>query len=892
MSNLKILFLEDLKSDFDLAKNELIRNGFEFEWRRVDNREAYFVALDEFKPDLIISDYMMPQFTGMEALKIARELLEKIPVIILTGSINEETAVKCLKNGADDYVIKEFIGKLPYAVKEVLSQKELHEQKVNAEKALVASEKAYRLLFEANPQPMWVVDDATLKFLAVNNAAIEKFGYSKDEFLGLNAYQIFPLEEQEKFQKFVAENPQSNRSIGPSRQQRKDGTILIVEATANLIDFEGKEARLVLLNDVTEKVQAERSLLQSEENFRESLSNSPLGIRIVSVEGKTIFANQAFLDIYEFNDLDQFVTTPVKERYTPESLISHQKRKQIRKEGGEVSEYNISIRRKSGEVRHILVSRKEVLWNGSKHFQVINQDITLQKNAEIQLRKISRAVEQSPNAILITDTNGNIEYANPKTLSLSGFNSEELIGQNPRIFSSGERPAKEYVELWETVKAGNIWSGEFHNRKKSGELYWEAAVISPIFAADGQITHFLAIKEDITAAKKILQDLIEAKEHAEESDRLKTAFLNNISHEIRTPFNSILGFLSLVQENDLTHDERDEYFDYINGSANRLMSTINDIVEMSRIQAGQLKLTLAEVNIREFTGNLFDQFKADAERKNLEFKLNNNLPKDIERINTDRDKLNIVLTNLLGNALKFTKAGSIELGVCLVNQAVETKHALSLHFYVKDTGIGIPENKRQVIFEHFMQADASSTRQFEGSGLGLAISKAYIEMMGGKIWVESELQKGSSFFVTIPLPDRVEKTGNRLDEVAEKNRSEKSLKILIAEDHEQSAKFLEVVLHKYSQKIFIAKNGLEAIEIFRDNPAIDMILMDIQMPEMDGYEATRQIRQFNTKVIIIAQTAYALSGDKEKALEAGCNDYITKPIKQEKIFTLLQKFIS
>jgi len=245
-----------------------------------------------------------------------------------------------------------------------------------------------------------------------------------------------------------------------------------------------------------------QSLMLSELNFYRSISESPMGIRIVTVEGKTIYANKAFLDIYEFNDLEEFTSTPAINRYTPESYVQHQERKKKRKNGKEVFEYEISIVCKNEKIRYVKVSRKEILWDGTKHFQVIHIDITDQRNAEDQLRKLSIAVEQSPDAICITDPDGIIEYVNPRTIQLTGFSTEELINQNTRIFSSGEKTKEEYAQMWQIIKSGKIWSGELHNKKKNGELYWESTTISPIFDSTGQITHFLAIKEDITDRKR------------------------------------------------------------------------------------------------------------------------------------------------------------------------------------------------------------------------------------------------------------------------------------------------------------------------------------------------------------------------------------------------------
>ena len=391
------------------------------------------------------------------------------------------------------------------------------------------------------------------------------------------------------------------------------------------------------------------------------------------------------------------------------------------------------------------------------------------------------------------------------------------------------------------------------------------------------------VKERTLELEKTNIELIVAKDKAEESDKLKTAFLNNISHEIRTPFSGILGFLSILQNDDLTASERAEYTSIIDQSAYRLMNTINDIVEISQIQTGQMKLTASETNIKRLAGDLFDKFKSDAERQGLEYTLNIDLPNDIACISTDSAKLNTILSILIGNAIKFTKAGSIEFGI--------RKNGDNLEFSIKDTGIGIFENKQQSIFELFMRADVSNSRQFEGAGLGLSIAKAYVEMLGGKIWVESDPEdisegKGSTFFFTLPYNnERLKKMGTNED-VSEVS----GLKILIVEDDETSELFLRNAIKLFSKEILYARTGVKAVEGCRNNPDIDLILMDIKMPVMDGLEATRQIRQFNKEVIIIAQTAFGLTDDQKKAIAAGCNDYISKPIKKEQLLVLIQKY--
>jgi signal transduction histidine kinase len=396
----------------------------------------------------------------------------------------------------------------------------------------------------------------------------------------------------------------------------------------------------------------------------------------------------------------------------------------------------------------------------------------------------------------------------------------------------------------------------------------------------------LKVKERTAELEKTNSALLVALDKAEENDRLKTAFLNNISHEIRTPFNGILGFLSILQHEDLSNSERDEYFNVVNQSSARLMSTINDIVEISQIQTDQVRLVSYKTNLRDLSEELFNRFNPQVKNKGLKLTIHSHLPEGIDNAYTDGKKLNNILSCLIDNAIKFTKVGSIDLDIFKVDDF--------LKFSIKDSGIGIPKNKHHEIYQRFMQVDGSNTRQFEGSGLGLSIAKAHIEMLGGTIWLESEEGKGSTFHFTIPLipvPDDKSIIPIKISD-RKPDHQIRNLKILIAEDNEISGILISLVVRKFCQDVIIAKTGVEAVAACRNNPDIDLILMDIKMPEMDGHEATRQIRLFNSGVVIIAQTAYALPGDREMAIAAGCNDYIAKPIMQALLNALMEKHFS
>ena len=393
---------------------------------------------------------------------------------------------------------------------------------------------------------------------------------------------------------------------------------------------------------------------------------------------------------------------------------------------------------------------------------------------------------------------------------------------------------------------------------------------------------------EIVEKKRISEALVLAKEKAEESDRLKSAFLANMSHEIRTPMNGILGFADLLKEPGLTGDEQQEYLEIIEKSGKRMLNIINDIVDISKIEAGLMKPDINESNINEQIEYIYTFFKPEAEAKGIKFSFRNTLPQKEAIIKTDREKLYAVLINLVKNAIKYTKEGSIEFGY----KRVETQCIEHLQFYVKDTGIGIPKNRQEAIFERFIQADIEDKMAYQGAGLGLAITKAYVEMLGGKIHVESEEGMGSTFYFTLPYnAEPAKETSDQQSELSGSNYDFGKLKILVAEDDEVSVQLIDTYIKMVVKDILKAGSGMEAVEICRNNPDIDLILMDIRMPDMGGHEATRQIRQFNQEVIIIAQTAHGLTGDREKALEAGCNDYISKPFNKSDLLNLLNKYL-
>jgi signal transduction histidine kinase/CheY-like chemotaxis protein len=387
---------------------------------------------------------------------------------------------------------------------------------------------------------------------------------------------------------------------------------------------------------------------------------------------------------------------------------------------------------------------------------------------------------------------------------------------------------------------------------------------------------------------KANDSLKKAKDKAEESDKLKSAFLANMSHEIRTPMNAIVGFADLLSEPDLTFIRRIEFIKHINNSSNALLALINDIIDISKIEASQLGIVKRECKINKILEELYISFreiKASQYNENIELRFSS-LPYEVVTL-TDAIRIRQILWNLIGNALKFTEMGYVEFGCSLNQQQM-------LQFFVKDTGIGLSEDQIPIIFDRFRKATyANNSKLYRGAGLGLAISKSLVHLLGGEIWVTSVVDKGSIFYFTIPYQP-VESnlnTSETMNKAVRKDYDWQNKVILIAEDEETNYRYLEEVLRKTKVKIIWAKDGKNAVELAKMNDNINLVLMDIKMPVMNGYDATKQIKLMYQQLPVISQTAYAMAGESEKSLEAGCDDYIAKPINGQRLLAMINKYL-
>jgi signal transduction histidine kinase/CheY-like chemotaxis protein len=506
----------------------------------------------------------------------------------------------------------------------------------------------------------------------------------------------------------------------------------------------------------------------------------------------------------------------------------------------------------------------------NKEFEIINTE----------LEKLSIVASETDNSIAIYDNSGRLEWGNSGFEKLYEVRINDIIKNNKDQIEQiiPNENIRQYVNKCQETKLPVVF--ETPVMTKNSEQLWVQTTLSPFIRA-GIIHKIIAIDSDITSLKTYEKELETAKEKAEESDQLKTAFLHNISHEIRTPLNAIVGFSGFLNDDKLTAVKREQFIDIILQSSDQLLSIISDIINIASIEAGQEKITENPLDLNATLGYIYEQYLPMTRQKNISLILKPDLPYIEEYVLTDETKLVQILTNLIDNALKFTKTGYVNFGYTIRDKEIE--------FFVEDTGIGIAPEMHHEIFKRFRQVESSNTRQFGGSGLGLSISKAYVELLGGRMWLTSELDKGSVFYFTIPFKTTVleslqeKKTGTGL----KINNNEEIKTLLVAEDEDSNFMVLEAALSGLNVNIIRARNGVEAIETCRSK-RVDMILMDIKMPIMDGYEATRQIRDFMPDLPIIAQTAYTTEPDKNRALACGCTDFISKPLKQDTIISMVK----
>jgi len=634
--------------------------------------------------------------------------------------------------------------------------------------------------------------------------------------------------------------------------------------------------------------------------FEQLFESSPEIVVLTDNEGKLLRVNHEFEMLFKYNE-QEAIGRYIDELIVPPELTKEARSISTKVARGEKIRLETVRHDKFGNRFHVsLLGTPVEIEGGQVGVYGIYRDITPQKKSQLALveseEKLRNILYSSPDPITVVDLRGNITEANLAAVKILGYNSvEEIIGTNALAMVAPGEKNRGILSLKHVLRKGSIQNEEFElNLKNKKKIYVELSA-SIIKDANERPQGIVAITKDITERKEYEHNLKIAKEKAEQSDKLKSAFLANMSHEIRTPMNAILGFSELLKNEKIQNEERDEYIKIINNKGNELLLIINDIIDISKIEAGDIKIFRQEFEVNPFLRDMYNTFN---EEKNLMSKEQVQLRLSIPEgknpvINSDQTRIQQILSNLLNNALKFTEEGFIELGYRMMpNKTIE--------FYVQDSGIGIPKDKHAVIFDRFRQADESVSSIHGGTGLGLAISKNLVNLLGGEICLESEESQGSEFQFILAYSGSVIKETTDKGQDKQKPKPKKQLKtidlknkrILVVEDDSANYLFIESFLKRTRAEITWAKDGVQAIDLYKDSNHFDMILMDIRMPRMNGIEAIKIIRKKDKQLPIIALTAYAFANDREKALQAGCNGYLAKPVKVEELQETLIRYFT
>lgn len=571
-------------------------------------------------------------------------------------------------------------------------------------------------------------------------------------------------------------------------------------------------------------------------------------------------------------------------------------------DGGDPQHVEIPFIDAAGGARWAELLSAPLAWDGAPAMAVSIRDITERKATEEQFGKLAKAVDQSPESIVFTDLEGNIEYVNAAFLRVTGYSWDEVIGQNPRILQSGETPPERYREMWASLSVGRPWRGEFINKRKDGSTYLEQASVVPIRQADGKISHYVAVKLDVTELRRNERELAAyrtglerlvsertselavAKEAAEASNLAKSTFLANMSHEIRTPMNAILGLTYLLLQGDLPPEQADKVHK-VAGAANHLLQIINDILDLSKIEAGKMQLEEVPFSPAEVVHSVANMIRDRAAGKGLVLNVDAEaLPWSLLG---DEMRLRQVLLNFSSNALKFTEHGSITISGQVL---AEEGNFVVCRFSVSDTGIGIAASQVERLFLPFEQLDNSTTRRYGGTGLGLVIARHLAYLMGGEVGVDSTPGVGSTFWITARLQRAVSEPRAVATDVGDSMRLVG--RVLIAEDEPANREIGSVLLNSVGIEVVAVDNGAAAVEEVKKGN-VDLVLMDLQMPILDGLAATTRIRALpeGGHVPIVALTANAFPSDRERCLRAGMDDFLAKPVDPDALYATLARYL-
>lgn len=727
-------------------------------------------------------------------------------------------------------------------------------------------------------------------FIDVNEPFCNITGYSKEELGKMTFKDItFPEDLNQDLEnvKQLIEGKIENYTI-EKRYIRKDKSVIWVKLYVSAI-IEENEFPTYLIGsvvDITEQKKAQDKLLKSESQFRALFEQASDGIFISDAKGNYTNVNTAGCEMMGYS-LEEITKLTIADIITEEEVLKLPGEiETLIKDGIHRAEWK--FKRKDNSV---LIGDTVVKTLSDGRFQAFVRDITERKKNEDILKKTKSLLDEMGQVAKIGGWEFDVNtlkgtWTQEVALIHDLSPDEETNVEMGLSFYVNDSRAKIEMAVKEAIEYGLPYELELELITAKGNHKW-VRTIGQVEKQNNKVVRVYGSFQDVTDRVLIKKELINAKEKAEESDRLKTAFLQNMSHEIRTPLNAIMGFSDLLTTN-FDNKEKLKYFtDIIQKRGGDLLEIINDILDIAKIESGQLTIHLEKCQLNDLFTEMemfFNEYRKRINKPHVGFNLNLHCMVLDKPLIIDKVKLKQILINLISNAFKFTHNGTIEIGCDIIENN-------TLSFYVADTGIGIPKEKQSEIFERFMQANTDTSTLYGGTGLGLSIVKGLLNLIDGKIWVESEPGKGSTFHFTLPYIIAESATEEPLQNIENKSLPDTEITILIVEDDLYNAEYLKEVLSETKYTILHSEYGKKAVEI-ATNQDIDVILMDIRLPDITGYEAFRLIKKQKPNIKIIAQTAYATLSDKQKALDFGFDSYISKPISKNNLFELLKQLLN
>jgi PAS domain S-box-containing protein len=882
--------------------------------------------------DIVLFDFSQPAHEYLSHIASLRNQAPQIPILILATLESEELALQALRKGAESYLITSELQsqQLLRTIRIVI---ERHQSYISLETYTRRIQESHARLYNiiGKSGDGIIIVDKQGKIIFVNPAASSLLERPAEDIMGEEFG--FPLVSGERTELDII---QGNKQIQ------------VVEMCVEAIVWEDQIAYLSTIRNITERKRTEHALQESEQRYRRLLrsvtdyiytvtieNNRPVETihspNCVAVTGYTVeeYHNDPNLWYRMVYEEDRPAVTQHASWILAGKHIEPLEHRIVHKDGSirwvkntyvprydedgnliaydglitDITERRLAeeeVRKLNAQLEQRVIERTAQLEQTNKELE---NEIKERKRIEQELRKLSRAVEQSPASIVITDLKGNIEYINKKFTQVTGYTPEEARGKNPRILKSGTFPPEVYKELWQTISAGDEWHGEFHNRKKSGELFWEFASISPIVNAQGEITHFLAVKEDITNRKHAEEEVQQARRIAEEATQAKSEFLANMSHEIRTPLNAIIGMTILLKNSSLSGEQHD-YVETIRICGDSLLDIINDILDFSKIEAGKMELEYQPFALSDCIEEALDVISAKAAEKPLDlvYTIAEHIPLVLMG---DAKRLRQILVNLLSNAVKFTDHGEIVItvtsetviwndGVSVSNprhSPLQNYNIYHLHAAVRDTGIGIPQENVERLFRSFSQVHTSVKHRKGGTGLGLAISKRLAEMMGGTMWVESVYGKGSTFHFTIEAEAAPIQPHSHLQNI-QPLMQEKH--ILILDDNPTVCQMLSHHVMVWGMISHATTSSSEALQWILQGTLFDVAILDTTMPDTDGIALAEQFRTCpGCQTIPLILTTF-VGVQQANLRDSGLTglSFLFKPIKISRLYDLLASILT